>query len=83
MQLPLHFEMSESVINHKSIAINIFGFIITLFDFGSDIWVGIHLFLACHYYFAGISFFLTSLPSIVVLLYASIGQFPIENKSKN
>ena len=46
----------------------ILGFFLALSDFVSDILVGINLYLACHYKFAIISFFLTAMPSIVVLL---------------
>ena len=51
---------------------HVFGLILTIFDFGSDIWVGINLYYACHYKFAAISFFLTALPSLLILIFFAV-----------
>ena len=50
----------------------IFGFMLALTDFSSDILVGINLYLACHYKFAIISFLLTAMPSIVVFSFSIV-----------
>ena len=70
----------------KSIFVAV-GLILTQVDFVSDIWVGINLYMNCHYKFAAMSFFWTAWPSIVILLYSlnslvftSPDQFPLAAK---
>ena len=46
--------------------------VFTTFDFVSDILVGIGLYYACHYNFAYVSFILTALPSILILIFLLI-----------
>ena len=46
--------------------------VFTIVDFVSDIIVGIGLLYACHYNFAYVSFILTALPSILILIFLLI-----------
>ena len=48
--------------------------LLSLFDFGTDCWVGINLYLACHYKLAAISFLFIAMPSIIILIYAMLGR---------
>ena len=51
---------------------SILGLIFIIFDYICDLDVGIGLYQDCHYNFAAVSFFFTSLPSILVLLFVTI-----------
>ena len=46
-----------------------FGLVLQYFDQGSDIWVGVNFYNACHYRWALTSFILTSMPTIVMIFY--------------
>ena len=52
--------------------VHVFVLILTIFDFGSDIWVGINLYYSCHYKFAAISFFLTALPALLFFIFFAV-----------
>ena len=54
------------------IILTIFGNFLCIFDFISDIWVGVYLYYGCHYKFATISFLFTSQPSILIFLFLTI-----------
>ena len=51
------------------IASLLFGLVLLYLDQGSDIWVGVNFYNACHYRWALTSFLLTSLPTIVMIFY--------------
>ena len=55
-----------------SIGQTCFGLFLTISDYISDLDVGIGLYRACHYKFAAVSFFFTSLPSISVLVFVLV-----------
>ena len=49
-----------------------FSLLLSYIDVGSGIWVGINLFIGCHYDFSKISFILTATPTIILIMLFSM-----------
>ena len=61
----------------------IFELILIIFDFVSDLLVGIGLYQACHYIFASISFTFLALPSIMTSLFLIIScKYPFKTEDR-
>ena len=56
----------------KKIVWLIIGLFLINLDFVSDLMVGLGLYNGCHYYFASVSFFFSSLPSILIFIFLTL-----------
>ena len=56
----------------KKLVLLIIGLFLINLDFVSDLMVGLGLYNACHYYFAFVSFFFSSLPSILIFIFLTL-----------
>lgn len=61
----------------------IFELMLIIFDFVSDLLVGIGLYQACHPIFSGLSFMFLALPSILILLFFIIScKYPFKTEDR-